>query len=520
MIERLKELCATGDLRLGSIVARVLGVLLLPLYTRYLTPSDYGLIETLIALSAVLTALVAQGMKSAFFRFYFDSAEPERRHLVVRTAFWYVMAASTVVTIAGARSHPSLLVLFGTHGHRDLVIAAFVGLWAALNYEQMTSLFRVEQRSTAYVTATLANVAITIAATILLVVVFDKGPLGVLVGNFTGTLIVYAALLVYSRHALGLQFDRPLYRAMNRFGLPLVPSAVALWLTNFSDRFFLIKLADAHEVGLYSIGVRVASAIVLLLTAFRMAWPAFAYSIDDDREAQRTYSFVLTYVVFVCCWLALASDARVDREADHDEPFFRRRTWSHPSRSASLRSALRRGSDRHRPGAADAFELGRDRHAAVNVALNQRSFRLMTDGSRDPFRRRLHALFVAHGLARTARLPCVPVAACRTLGLRPSAHRAREAARRARSRLCPTAAFPVLPLLSPGSGGCAPTAWPGTTTILAAIRSPRLAVASRCGPTGRGNRRSLHARAHRRGTLPKRGRAEADARAAAVRAGS
>ena len=52
--------------------------------------------------------------------------------------------------------------------------------------------------------------------------------------------------------------------------------------------------------------MRIASAIVLLLTAFRMAWPAFAYSIEDDREARRTYSFVLTYVVFVCCWLALA----------------------------------------------------------------------------------------------------------------------------------------------------------------------------------------------------------------------
>jgi O-antigen/teichoic acid export membrane protein len=308
MIERLKELLRHSAIYgLGSIVARVLGVLLLPLYTRYLSPSDYGLIETLIALSAVLTALVAQGMKSAFFRFYFDSVEPERRHLVVRTAFWYVMVASTAVTVVGIALAPQISwLLFATHGHSGLVIAAFVGFWAALNYEQMTSLFRVEQRSTAYVAATLANVAITIAATIVLVVVFDKGPLGVLVGNFTGTLIVYAALLVYSRRALGLQFDRSLYRAMNRFGLPLVPSAVALWLTNFSDRFFLIKLADAHEAGLYSIGVRVASAIVLLLTAFRMAWPAFAYSIEDDREAQRTYSFVLTYVVFVCCWLALA----------------------------------------------------------------------------------------------------------------------------------------------------------------------------------------------------------------------
>jgi O-antigen/teichoic acid export membrane protein len=308
VVERLKELLRHSAVYgLGSIVSRVLAVVLLPVYTRYLSPSDYGLIETLIALSAVLTALVAQGMKSAFFRFYFDSAEPGRRLLVVRTAFWYVLAASTAVSVGGiALASPISWLLFGTHSHTGLVIAAFIGLWAALNYEQMTSLFRVEQRSGAFVTATLANVLVTIAATLLLVVVFDQGPLGVLVGNFTGTLIVYAALLVYSRHALGLQFDRSLYRAMNRFGLPLVPSAVALWLTNFSDRFFLVKLTDAHEVGLYSIGVRVASAIVLLLTAFRMAWPAFAYSIEDDREARRTYSFVLTYVVYVCCWLALA----------------------------------------------------------------------------------------------------------------------------------------------------------------------------------------------------------------------
>jgi O-antigen/teichoic acid export membrane protein len=308
MFERLKELVRHSAVYgFGSIVARVLGVLLLPLYTRYLTPGDFGLIETLVALSAVLTALVTQAMKSAFFRFYFDSTDEKRRLLVVRTAFWYVAAVSTAVLVGGVvLSQPISWVLFGTTSHDGLVIAAFIGLWAAMNYEQMTSLFRVEQRSGAYVTATLANVAITIAATVLLVVVFEQGPLGVLVGNFTGTLVVYAALLVYSRHALGLQFNRSLYREMNRFGLPLVPSAVALWLTNFSDRFFLVKLSDLHEVGLYSIGVRLASAIVLLLTAFRLAWPAFAYSIDDDREAGRTYSFVLTYVVYVCCWLALA----------------------------------------------------------------------------------------------------------------------------------------------------------------------------------------------------------------------
>lgn len=307
MFERLKELLRHSALYgLGNLVARIVGVLLLPLYTRYLSPADYGLIETLVALAAILTALVAQAMKSAFFRFYFDSGEDQRRR-VIQTAFWYVMAAATAVLALGVALAPTVsTLLFGTGEHSELVIAAFVGLWAAMNYEQMTSMFRVEKRSEAYVVATLANLVLTVTATILLVVVYEQGPLGVIVGNFAGTMAVYAGLLVHRRPVLGLGFDRELYRSMVQYGLPLVPSVVALWATNFSDRFFLVKLADTEEVGLYSIGARLASAIVIALTAFRMGWPAFAYSIEDDREAKRTYGFVMTYVLYVSCWLSLA----------------------------------------------------------------------------------------------------------------------------------------------------------------------------------------------------------------------
>jgi O-antigen/teichoic acid export membrane protein len=288
----------------GSLVSRFIAVLLLPVYTRYLSPADYGLIETLIALSAVLTVLLAAGVKSAFFRFYFDDEDKRR---VIRTSFWFTMASGTAGLLAGlALAGPISELLFDTSQHADLVRAAFVGLWAHVNYEQMTSIFRVEQRSVAYLIATLINLGLTVAATLILVVALDQGPIGVIVGNFTGTLIVYAGLLAYRREQLGFELDRPLLRAMNRFGMPLVPSALFLWVLNFSDRFFLVKLAGAREVGLYSIGVRLASAIILFLAAFRTAWPAFAYSIEDDAEAKRTYSFVLTYVVVITSWMALA----------------------------------------------------------------------------------------------------------------------------------------------------------------------------------------------------------------------
>src|SRR6188508_3554626 len=76
---------------LGGLVSRILAVFLLPLYTRYLTTSDYGQIETLIALVTVLTIILQFGISSAFFRFYFDADDDAGRRLVLRTSFWFTM---------------------------------------------------------------------------------------------------------------------------------------------------------------------------------------------------------------------------------------------------------------------------------------------------------------------------------------------------------------------------------------------------------------------------------------------
>ncbi|MCP9485820.1 MAG: lipopolysaccharide biosynthesis protein [Gaiellaceae bacterium MAG52_C11] len=290
---------------LGGIVSRVIAVFLLPLYTRYLEPSDFGAVGLLVGLSAVLVTILRAGISSAFFRFYFDAKDSAERLLVLRTSFWFTMASATAGLAAGlllAEPLADLLLL----DDANLVRAAFVGIWAQMNYEQLTALFRVEERSGLFVVASLANIAITIATTLVLVVGYDQGALGVIVGNFIGTLVVYLALLGFRRAQLGLQLSRPLLREMNRFGVPLVPSALALIALSFGDRFFLNELVGAAEVGRYELGVRIASAMVLLITAFRTAWPAFAYSIEDDDEAKRTYAFVLTYLVAAASWLALA----------------------------------------------------------------------------------------------------------------------------------------------------------------------------------------------------------------------
>ncbi len=100
---------------LGGLVSRILAVLLLPLYTRYLSPSDYGVVETLIALTTVVGIALSAGIGSAFFRFYFDSNEPAARRRVLRTSFWFIMAMATLGLVVGVAFAGELSqFLFGT----------------------------------------------------------------------------------------------------------------------------------------------------------------------------------------------------------------------------------------------------------------------------------------------------------------------------------------------------------------------------------------------------------------------
>jgi len=294
---------------LGGLVSRILATVLLPLYTSYLPPKAYGRVEVVTATTAVLSIVLQMGISTAFFRFYFDEKEEAGKLTVIRTSFWFTMAMSTLGLALGLVFAAPVGHLIGLGHDPNLVRAGAVGLWAQTNYNQLTALFRVEQRSVQYAVASVVNVGVTVAAMVLFVAVFHWGAIGLVVGNFTGTLTVYLALLVYRTEQLGLEFDRTLFRGMQKFGMPLVPSALALWTINWIDREFVIWYKGQAEVGVYSVAIKVASIITFVMVAFRTAWPAFAYSIEDDGEARRTYSYVLTYLLAAVSWVALALGA-------------------------------------------------------------------------------------------------------------------------------------------------------------------------------------------------------------------
>ncbi len=119
---------------------------------------------------------------------------------------------------------------------------------------------------------------------VVFVAVFHWGAVGLVVGNFVGTLCVYAraASSTAASSSTSSSTGRSSGRC-RRFGMPLVPSALALWAINFIDREFVSYYKGDGEVGIYSVAIKIGSVVTFVVLAFRTAWPAFAYSIEDDR---------------------------------------------------------------------------------------------------------------------------------------------------------------------------------------------------------------------------------------------
>src|SRR3954467_2923097 len=205
MTSYLRRLLRTGAAyQLPDAVSKVIALVLLPVYTNHLTPADYGTAELLLTTIILVSIVLRLGLGEALVRFHFDDADPERRRAIARTATGTLFIATTVAALAvAALAGPISTALLDAY-RPGVIRAAALGLWAFTNLELAYALLRVEERARAFAIASLANVALTVVLTVLLVVIEDQGALGLVLGNYAASALVLLGLWWVERDALGL----------------------------------------------------------------------------------------------------------------------------------------------------------------------------------------------------------------------------------------------------------------------------------------------------------------------------
>ena len=306
----LRRLATTGAAyTAASVFSKVIAVALLPLYTRYLTRADYGAAEVLFAGVVSASIVVRLGIIEALLRFYYRAEEDPDRVIATSFAalFWVSSAAALVALPFAGQISEALLTHSAeaqlTHSAPGLVRISIGGLWVLTMFEYLLTLFRLQERARAFFLTTTLNVVVTIALTVVLVVGEGEGARGLLLGSYASGAAFVVGLLVVHRRRLSLWVDRALLRRLMRFGLPTMPAELSLYLLNFVDRIIIVRFLGLAAAGLYSLAVKFAQAVNVLVRGFQLAWPPFAYSIRDDREARRVYAAVVSWFTAACAFL-------------------------------------------------------------------------------------------------------------------------------------------------------------------------------------------------------------------------
>ncbi len=307
MLERLKSLFRSLSIYgLGDVATSIANLLLLPVYTRYLTQEDYGVITMLLTVEAVAKVVFRWGVDTAFMRLYYDCPDLRARQRLASTIFFFLLAVNgALVAIALGTAGWLSTRIFGGPERALLVTLVIANTFVAGFYFLPYQVLRIAEKSTQFISLTFARSLGTLVARLILVIGAGAGVLGVVYADVIVTALFTVALIRWFAPLIRPVFSWAVIREALRFGLPRIPHSLAHQVVSLADRYFLSFYYTLADVGLYSIGATFGLSLKLFLSAFEFAWTPFFLGVMREPDAKRIYRVVSTYIVALLVLLGL-----------------------------------------------------------------------------------------------------------------------------------------------------------------------------------------------------------------------
>jgi O-antigen/teichoic acid export membrane protein len=301
---------------LGAALPRAIGLLTLPIYTRVLSPAEYGTFSLLVAISSAVAIFLALGLDVAIFRLYFQLAsDPERQQRFVNSVWSVLIVVPTAVAcLIGAVAWP--LIGHARFGGLDLFLA-LVG--SAISVAALTvplAVLRAEQRLRTFLVVTTVSTVATVGLSLLFVVGLEWGVRGWLAAAIVANLLTLGTAVVVMPYRRPRPLDRSLLRHALGFGAPLVPHSLAHWALQAADRVVIAGIVSQAALGVYSLASNLGLPVLMLVQSINYGFmPSYARAGARMESRQRLADIVVlqaTVVAFICAGCALLAPPFID----------------------------------------------------------------------------------------------------------------------------------------------------------------------------------------------------------------
>lgn len=298
MFSELKKLAKhSGIYSLGNLSGHFLSFLLLPIYTRFLTPEQYGILAIITVFRTIYEKVINLGTQSSLVKTYFEVNSEDKRKVVISTAFLFVLGVSVTVTAACWLFREQFSVFF--LNDQKFVHLFSLALLASLFFTIKTiplATFRAREKSVVYSIFAFLTLVLGLTFNVIFVVVFREGVKGILKGTLLSQSITFLLILIPFAKNLVARLSKDYLLRMLSFGLPIVPSGLAIWVLTLLDRYFLRVFTTMEIVGIYSLGYKISAIMsMLMIVPFSMAWSPLMFKWYKEENAELIYARVYKY---------------------------------------------------------------------------------------------------------------------------------------------------------------------------------------------------------------------------------
>jgi O-antigen/teichoic acid export membrane protein len=295
---------------LGNLSTKIVGFILIPLYTKYLPLTDYGVLGLLEVTSSGIIALFGLNLYSAFFRWYYDKDYLDRQKSLFFTTAVFLSILSILLT----------LLIYPSTGFISRLILKqdnFTGLFNLMLISSSiqvvatvpSTLLRLQERPLLFIATNITRLIITLVLTIYLIAFQHRGLSGLYEAQMIGNVLYLILLLPYMFRNFEYRFEMRALGDMLSFSFPLILSSLSGIIITFSDKYFLNILGNLENTGLYSFAFKISNTIYyLVIDSVNLALGPIIFKTMYDKNNLRFYSKILTYLTFLIllCIMALS----------------------------------------------------------------------------------------------------------------------------------------------------------------------------------------------------------------------
>lgn len=291
----------------GDLLRYSVSLIMLPIYTRFLTTSDYGTIELLSMVTDFASIIFGARVAQSVFRYYCTATSDDERNSIISSAltmdfFFNGLGAIAIAIFSVPLSH----AMFSDPEYARYIVLIAISMFMLPLTEVPLTHIRAQQKPWLFFHFSLAKLILQVSLNIYLVVMLEMHVEGVLYSAIISSTVMGVLLSGYTLLKTGIRLRMDVCKKLMFFSLPLKLATVGSFYLTFGDRYILNMFRELSEVGIYALGYKFGFIYTLLAwTPFEKMWDSERYLIHERPDAGAVFKRTFLYISFLLILLGL-----------------------------------------------------------------------------------------------------------------------------------------------------------------------------------------------------------------------